>query len=172
MADSRIRKVVIDKSLVENPIVLQSFGRILRNLKVNLKLSESIRENLTEQVLAQLVFSVMNIMESLCGRESTKPRPITKIPFKLFQDNSVGGFLNFLLELLLDQAQKHSVRPSDLFLDSKDPYGILVKIEKEIIKVISIVFINFMPFCRVLNAYFPLFSSFFRTGCCSAPRCS
>lgn len=135
MTESRPKKVVIDPMEASHPLTLHKYSSILSSLKKSSSWSSAFSRQLTEAKLAALVASMRVSMEDLCGKDSPKPRPITKIPMSLFRDFTADGPLDCMLGLLCSEAAKANVGITDLFKDSKRASSLLVYVEKELIKV-------------------------------------
>ena len=146
MTEERPKKVTIDPTYSSNPVVLRNFTKFVNELK-KIGMNEGILGSLTEAKLASLVLSFQTTMEQLCGRDSSKPRPITKIPLSCLQDYSENGFLSALILLLCKEATESSTSLVDLFSDSKRSFKLLQTIEKDLTKVIYIFF--FMYFLTI-----------------------
>jgi len=147
MAEGREKKVTIDENDSSNPLVLQKYTKLLNHIKKTGGHNDSPYQ--TEANLVSLVTQLRECMESLSGKDSPKPRPITKLPMSVFDDFSVGGALNTILNCLLNEAAKVKCSPSSLLSDSKKASEMLVSIDKELVKQGQLkrpcVFLNKVP---------------------------
>lgn len=85
----------------------------------------------------------------LCGKNSSKPRPIVKIPCKVFDDTNISGSLYEMFKLLINELllinnQNNNIKLlSDLFLkgdinEKTKLFKLIESMLKEVNKYISI----------------------------------
>ena len=107
----------LDLSDYLDPLYLIKFSPILKSLKTDditslkstllkyhqLKFKHgSERVLLNERILSTIVYHYKKYMEMFFGKNSPKPRELTKFPSSIFRDFSVYGSLHFFLVELLN----------------------------------------------------------------------
>jgi hypothetical protein len=139
MTEPRAKTVTIDHGDSSNPLVLQKYSALLNLLKKDTTLGNADTSALTESKLATFVINLRSAIERLCGKDVSKPRPITKFPMSLYQDFSANGSIAALLAFMVREAAKAKCAPADLFNDNKKAGQLLVKLDKELNEVIPVV---------------------------------
>lgn len=135
MAESRPKKVTTDENDQNNPLVLQNYTKLAASLKRKAGLVDKVSREITEAKLAALITSLRMAMEVLCGKDTPKPWPITKLPMSLFQDFSVGGSIDTMVTVICQDVGKAGCALLDVFQDDTRSSQLLVAIEKELVKV-------------------------------------
>jgi hypothetical protein len=138
MSEPRAKTVTIDHGDSSNPLVLQKYSALLNHLKKDNTLGNADTSDLTESKLATFVINLRSAIERLCGKDVSKPRPITKLPMSLYQDFSVNGSVAALLAFMCREAAKAKCNPNDLFSENRKAGQLLVKLDKELNEVILV----------------------------------
>lgn len=135
MAEARPKKVTIDDSDQRNPLVLQTYAKLVASLKKKSALPTAVTSSLSEPRLAELIISLRRSLEELCGKEAPKPRPVTKFPMGLFQDYTVGGAVDIMLTTICQDVANNGGTLADVFSNNSRARTILIAIENELVKV-------------------------------------
>ena len=136
MAELRVRKVTLEQKDLLDPSVQHSLSKIVDRLRSDASVEAAVSSALSVSELSNLLFNVRSSLEILCGKDSARPRPVTKFPANSFQDYSEDGFVSIVVKALCQEASKKKTAISQLFAgDSKSQAKILVLLEQELLKV-------------------------------------
>jgi len=136
MAELRVRKVTLEQKDLLEPSVQHLLSKIVDGLRADTSISAAVSSALSVGELSNLLFDVRSSLEQLCGKDSVRPRPVTKFPANSFQDYSEDGFVSTVVKTLCCEASKKKIPLSQLFAgDSKSQAKLLVLLEQELSKV-------------------------------------
>mmetsp|Transcript_8214 Transcript_8214/g.12250 ORF Transcript_8214/g.12250 Transcript_8214/m.12250 type:complete len:695 (-) Transcript_8214:1543-3627(-) len=92
-----------------DPILVHSFSAICAAIK-----STPERKGLTEKKISKLYSTYKRFMEDNFGRNSNKPRALTKLPHALLNDFSINGTVHLLVLRLIEAAEDRNCNPYEL----------------------------------------------------------
>ena len=136
MSELRTRKVPLEQNDLQDATAQHALSKIIDYLRADSSIGTSLPASFSVAELSTLLHNVRSIMESLCGKDSSRPRPITKFPANLFRDFSENGFVHTLTRFLLLEANKRKLSLVQLFAgDVKSQSKLLVFLEQQLAKV-------------------------------------
>lgn len=108
------------RSAYEDPLFQQSLAPLCKELN---KHNSSSEKPVSEMSLALTVFELELHMEKMFGRNSPKPRTMTKLPAHLFRNFDINGPLHKILSIIYSDAKAKTVECEEYF--STQPPAIL-----------------------------------------------
>lgn len=141
MSEIRTRKVPIDQCGLLDPTAQHALSKIIDFLRADSSIGTNASAPLTVAELGTFLHNVMSTMENLCGKDSPRPRPVTKFPANSFRDFSENGFVHVLTKLLVLEAAKKRIPLVQVFAgDAKSQSKLLVMLEQQLTKVYAVFF--------------------------------
>ncbi len=146
MSEIRSRKVPLDQNDLLDPTSQHALSKIVDFLRSDTSIGTSLPVSFSVTELSTLLHNVRSTMEVLCGKESSRPRPITKFPANSFRDFSENGFVHTLTRILLLEATKRKISVVQLFAgEVKAQAKLLVSLEQQLAKVCAMFFASMIP---------------------------
>eukprot|EP00741_Cyanophora_paradoxa_P025712 tig00000388_g24813.t1 len=98
----------------EEPATVQKFAGISNALQKKQNLQSIAKDgSLSPKTLALFTANLIQFMEDNLGRDSPKPRPVTRLPAKLLRDYAPDGSLAWIIETFMDWKLREQWRSFD-----------------------------------------------------------
>jgi len=155
MSGLRSRNVPLDQNDLLGSTSQHALSKIVSFLRADSSTGTSLPASFSVTELSTLLHNVRSTMEVLCGKDSSRPRPITKFPANSFRDFSENGFVHTLTRILLLEATKRKISLVQLFAgDVKSQAKLLVSLEQQLTKVRAMSFFaSMIPVDFVMLSY-------------------
>ena len=130
---ARRKQVKLNLEDFLEPLHVYKYDSLVNELRNE---SQRLGVELTSKQLAHISYQVQSYLEFNFGKDSSKPRSITKIPSSLFNDFSLGGAMNIILSECLQfqiATQKGNFNITDSPVDEVTP--LLKRVENRLIEV-------------------------------------